>query len=185
MDHLGATIIGGMVLLILITIMLNLQQTSREIVMENMVQTTVADVAAGIESDFIKIGYRVPRTTTAILDWSSSSIAFLSDIDNNGTIDTVRYYLGNASELSRTPNPSDRPLYRLVNGQALKGSSFGCTDFQLAYYDGAGQTATAANQIRAIGLRIAVQGTAPVGDTYAGSFWQSMISPMNLSTIQL
>lgn len=184
-DHIGATIIGGMVILVLLGITLNLQQTNREIVMENMAQTTIADVAAVIENDLVKIGYHVPRTTSRILEWSPSAISFLSDIDNNGSIDTIRYYLGDATELLQTQNPDDKPLYRLINGQTLKGSSFGCTDFQLAYYDSTGQAAVTADQVRTIGLRISVQSKAASGETYAGTFWQSLIRPMNLANIQL
>ena len=39
----------------------------------------------------------------------------MTDLDNDGIVDTLHYYLGDTSELSGTPNENDRLLYRVVN----------------------------------------------------------------------
>lgn len=66
----------------------------------------------------------------------------------DGIVDTVRYYLGPTSDLSSTPNPNDRILYRVINHGSAAGSNVGVTRFHLTYYDVLGnQLGTASNPL--------------------------------------
>ena len=56
----------------------------------------------------------------------------------DGTPDTVRYYLGPASELTGTPNPNDRMLYQEINGDAA-AVNLGITLFKIKYFGALGE----------------------------------------------
>jgi hypothetical protein len=147
LDVLGSMIIGGILLLTLFrmndTATRNTYNFSGELTLqENLVATVEV-----LEYDFRKIGYcenplALPNPeVNAILYADTSEIKFLTDImvppyddpQGDGTLDTIRYYLGEASGLSGTPNPNDRMLYRVVNGVPT-GANLGITYFKIRYF---------------------------------------------------
>src|SRR5512141_1401354 len=123
-DIIASTIVFGS--LMLMTLRLNvsqneMMQTARG---DLLVQQSIVEVTHLIEYDFRKIGYcknTAQIITNAILLADSNRITFRTDVDNNGNVDTLRYYLGPASELTATPNPRDRILYRVINHDTPKG----------------------------------------------------------------
>jgi len=147
LDIVGSVIIGGLLLL-------TLQRFSNENVANNykyagemVVQKNLVEVVKLVEYDFRKIGYcanyaLVPERAKSILKADTSTIWFLTDLPTdttssygNGIIDTVKYSLGPVSELTSTPNPNDRYLYRQVNNSARTSANLGVTRFRLTYYD--------------------------------------------------
>ena len=146
-DILGSTIVGGLLLVILLRLndasMQNTYYNSGELIaQQNMVQ-----VVKVIEYDFRKIGYckdedRKPFPSSTILYAASDSISFETDIApdkdhpyGDGIVDTLTYYLGSADQLSGTPNPNDRLLYRVINNETPRGSNLGVTYFHIKYFD--------------------------------------------------
>src|SRR5208283_4219948 len=110
-----------------------------------LVQSNIITVVNMIEYDFRKIGYcanpaNFPDPTQAIIYADSTSIKFYTDVstaaypNGDGTPDIVYYYVGPTSELSMTPNPNDRILYRVVNNAPPKGANLGVTQFSLMYF---------------------------------------------------
>ncbi|MBA4405974.1 hypothetical protein C0389_01740 [bacterium] len=152
---------------------------------EKIVQQNLVEVVKLIEYDFRKIGYcydwtKIPNQALAIISADSNRISFLTDIVNttaandygNGVVDTLRYYLGSTSELSVTPNPNDRLLYRVINGEVPKGSNLGVTQFKLTYFDATGDKidpfpATPPFGIATIQLDIAVENPTAYGNDYS------------------
>ncbi len=181
MDIIGAVIIGGFVLLGILTMTLWVQESETNTVMDNMVQFTATNVGSVIENDFRKIGFNVPLGSPKITAADSNSITFRGDVDSTGSIDTVRYYLGSTSTLISTSNPNDRPLYRIFNGTTFKGSNFGLTYFNLTYYDSLGNVTTAIANIRSVAIKMNIESTAANNGRYAGTFWSARFKPMNLS----
>lgn len=117
LDVLFSMVLGGVIL----TIVLG----ASEIASENqsvyngdmLVQELLVSTAQLIESEFRNMGYGVPENEASIIAADSHYIAFLVDLDRNGgTIDTIRYFLGDTTELAHTPNELDRFLHRNVNG---------------------------------------------------------------------
>ena len=179
LDVVGAIVISGFVLLALLAVMMSVRDSETNTTMDNMVQTTTTNVASLIENDFRKIGFNMSLNAQKILAADTSSITFCGDIDSTGSIDTVRYYLGSLA--SSTPNPSDKALYRVVNGVTLKGTVFGCTTFNLSYYDSLGNVTATLTSIRSIGVKMNLQSVAANNQRYAGTYWQARFRPMNLS----
>ncbi len=144
-DILGSTLIGGMLLLILFRLhdanTENLMTYGAELITQ---QNLVATVEL-LEYDFRKIGYcddweQIPDPSRAIISADSNSIKYLTDVDSDGTVDTMHYFLGPASDLAVTDNPRDRMLYRVVNGETPKGSNLGITEFSLKYFNALGDS---------------------------------------------
>lgn len=98
-----------------------------------------------LETDFRRIGYssdflNIQDPTKSILMADTAAIKFTEDVDQNGVIDTIYYYLGPTSDLSATPNPRDRVLYRVINGVIPPKTNAGITRFYMVYYDYSGDT---------------------------------------------
>ena len=140
LDIIGSTVIGGI-------LMMNLFQINNSAV-ENMytgtgeliAQTNLATIVQILEFDVRKIGYcadweKIPIPTQAILSADSTGIEYLTDVDSDGIVDTMHYYLGPTSELLSTPNPRDRFLYRVVNSEVPVGVNLGVTQFKLIFFD--------------------------------------------------
>jgi hypothetical protein len=181
-DILGSTIIGGLLLFILMQMNATSVQNNYQYSGERIVQQDLVEVVSQIEYDFRKIGYcndytKVPDPSIVILSADSSSIKFLTDVVTtsstygDGNLDTLRYYLGTTSELTGTPNPNDRILYRKVNHETALGSNLGVTQFKLTYFDANGAKITSMPTtpplgIQSIQIDVAVENSAAYGADY-------------------
>lgn len=160
-----------------------------------LVQENLVTLTQMMEYDFRKIGFclephRIPDPTKAVLVADSTRFEFISDVDMgsgpDGNVDTVRYYLGPASELAGTPNPKDRLLYRVVNGETPRRVNLGVTDFKLRYFDRLNNiiphpiTGALLQTIQSVQVTLSVENvmatqvveTAPINKQYSEAFWQ-------------
>lgn len=150
-DIVSSTVVGS--LLLLMALRLNAQAVETNAIYQNNVnlQQSIVALVDIVESDFRKIGYcadfhKIQPPNIAIVSADSNSIKFMTDVPRNttdlgdGIVDTIEYYLGPTSELASTPNPNDRYLYRIVNGNKGRGWNLGVTQFSLKYYDALGDT---------------------------------------------
>ena len=185
-DILGSTVVGGLLLLIL----LRLNDASVENTFtyggELTVQENLKEVVELLEYDFRKIGYcanwqKIPDPSKAIIAADSHSIAFQTDVDSDGDVDTMRYFTGPTSELTATPNPNDRLLYRVVNGATPRGSNLGITQFDMLYFNALGDTIafpiSVPGEIYTMQINITVENTAAYGDNYSkdrSAFWRQI-----------
>lgn len=186
LDIITATFIGGILILMIISIIFYMENSSREITNANIAQMNIKEISEVLDYDLYKIGYRVPSSKILLAD--SIVLIFLSDIDNNGKIDTIRYELGNPNELTSTPNPNDRILYRIVNNEPKKGSNLGVVDFKFVYFDSTNNKLNYASlnsqvnrdRIKALSYYIRVESVYPVEGYYPGAEIKKVIRPKNL-----
>ena len=188
LDIVGSVIIGGILLLTLqrfntANVANNYQYSGEMVVQKNLVE-----VVKQIEYDFRKIGYNSDYThpivrSTAIIKADTSTIWFLTDLTTSttnygdGVIDTIKYSLGSTSELTSTPNPYDRYLYRQVNNSARKTANLGVTQFKLTYYDANDNVMTSLPStmpalgygIMTIKIDVAVENPAAFHDIYGNA----------------
>jgi hypothetical protein len=123
-----------------------------------------------LEHDFRQIGYcktfsKIPDPSQSIRKADTSDITFWTDVNNNGNLDSVRWYIGPTSELSSTPNPRDRKIYRVVNNGTPVGWILGVTQFKLEYYEFDGDTIKVlpvANPGSIFSMRISLACESPV-----------------------
>ncbi|MCH7774270.1 MAG: hypothetical protein IH784_07670 [Bacteroidetes bacterium] len=183
LDILGSTIIGGI-------LMMNLFQINSSAVENNytgngelIAQTNLATIVQILELDVRKIGYcedwqKIPIPTQAILSADSTSIKYLTDVDSDGNVDTMHYYLGPTSELLSTPNPRDRILYRVVNSEVPVGVNLGVTQFNLTFFDVLGNPIsfpiTVPGEIYTMQIDITVEDVAAYDEKYSSAFWRQI-----------
>jgi hypothetical protein len=179
LDIVGSVIIAGLLLLAVLSSYSNVSQYALLNSMDLTVQENLSEWLQIVQHDFRKIGYRVANPAWAIQDCDSSSISFVADIDNNGVVDSVSYYLGLPSQVPGTQNPRDRALYRVVSGQQT-GGALGLTDFQLRYYDSTGNLTWTPSAVKAVEIFIQVESPFPLDTTYVWSSWRGLIYPLNL-----
>jgi hypothetical protein len=187
-DLIGSFIIGGMLLVNILTMQGNANDQSSLYSVTRIAQKNLVTSAEIIENDFRKMGYGVPDPTKCIYEADTSRIVFFSDIDRNGSIDTVKYYLGPTSELAGTPNPRDRFLYRVINSETPKSSNLGITRFFLQYYDqDMNPVVGNVNAIRIIEITLCIESPFPIEDPstgllkYPDAFWrQTRITARNM-----
>ena len=188
LDLAGSILIGGLIMLILF----RMNDAAVENIYNNggelSLQQNLAVTAKVLEYDFRKIGYcaewkKIPDPSKSILLADSTKIKFLTDIDKDGSgpdgdVDTLYYYLGPASELTQTPNPRDRFLYRVVNNESPKGINLGVTQFKLIYFDAIGDTInfpiTVPSEIYTLEINLTVENVAGYNEQYSSAFWRQI-----------
>ncbi|MFA3784060.1 hypothetical protein ABRY23_13450 [Melioribacteraceae bacterium 4301-Me] len=182
-DILGSTIIGGMLLLILLRINDSAVENTYTYGGELIVQQNLVDLVELLEYDFRKIGYckdwqAIPDPSKAILFADSNSISFLTDVNSDGIPDTLHYYTGPTSELSSTPNPRDRILYRVVNSETPNGSNLGVTQFKIRYFNSLGNELTTPvavpGEINTMQIDVKVENYAAYDNEYSTIFWRQI-----------
>ena len=182
LDIAGSILIGAM----LLGIILKLNNTASWSIYSNAgelnCQTNLTSMSMVLENDFRKIDYCSDNTNiqdpaNAILAADTTSIKFISDLNKDGKMDTVYYYIGPATELSSTANPRDKILYRIVNNAAKLGSDAGITRFYIVYYDVNGDTvhtpvsSTNLSLINDIELNMNIENIT-IDSSLANSYWR-------------
>ncbi len=189
-DILGSSVIGGLLLLILLRTNASAVQNTYLNGQDLVNQEDLTTVVEILQHDFRKIGYCKDWTKIdprkAILSADSTSIKFLTDTQNNGKVDTLYYYLGPTSELSGTPNPQDRLLYRVKNNEVPKSSNLGITEFNLMYFDSFGDTLsfpiTNLGKIASMQISVRVENPYAYNNIYKTAFWRQIrLAEPNLS----
>lgn len=178
----GTFVIGGMVLLTILGMNIEILETSSLNSLGMMAQENMGEIVSIIEYDFKKIGHQVPRTGSALLAVTDSTISFLSDIDQNTTIDTIAYRVGPASETDSTDNPADRLLYRSVNG-VENDVGLGITQWELSYFNEDMGSTTALDSIRIIELTLTVETIYGYNEQYGSASWTNQYAPKNMGVL--
>ncbi len=191
LEILGASAIGGFIIFMMLNLNMNINTSAREIFLNTNTQRSAATTARYFEYHLYKIGYRT--TGDKILLADSIALRYRSDFDNNGTVDTVYYYLGTKTAMGSTPNPNDRQLFRRENN-AAPGIASVVTQFRLTYFDSSGTiipysslgSSAERRKIRTVRAYIRFELPEPSYNQYNPVLrynpveWQKIIRPKNL-----
>lgn len=139
LDVLCSLFMGGMLLLNVIDAQNLVAEDSSTYQGDAFVQELLITQVQYIEGEFQNMGYGLTPGKQTIIAAGDSSIAFLSDLNRDGTMDTVRYSLGPTSELSATQNEMDRYIHRQVNSEDPTSPAV-VTYFHLTYITATGDT---------------------------------------------
>ena len=183
LDILGSVIIGGILLLS----MANLNEKSTENLYRGSTnlaaQTNLATIVQILETDFRKIGYcadwqQIPTPTEAILYADSVSIRYLTDVQSDGIVDTMFYYIDHSTDIPETPNPRDRYMYRVINNEAPVGVNLGVTQFKMTFFSALGTELTFPladpREIYTMQIDISVEDVAAYNQEYQTIFWRQI-----------
>lgn len=154
------------------------------------VQESLVDIVRTIEWDFRKMGFGLPDPKYSIAIADSDHLRFRGDIDRDGDIDSVDWYVG--SPLTSTPNPNIRVLYRRVNMGTPVGSALGVTQFKLRYLTQDGVPTNVLTQMWIVETTLKVESPykvqTQIGEPqeyedmgYAAAFWrQTRLASRNI-----
>ena len=143
LDIIGSILIGGIIMLSIFRVNNSSTENMYRGTGNLIAQTNLATIVRILETDFRKIGYcadwkQIPVPTSAILFADSTSLRYLTDVDKNGSVDTMYYYFDAATDIPGTTNPRDRFLYRVVNSETPIGVNLGVTQFKMEYFNALG-----------------------------------------------
>jgi len=184
LDIIGSIIIVGIAMLIVANINFSVNASATENVYSNVMHYNITATAQQFEHDFYKIGFRVKGQKIENAD--SSKIKFYSDMNDDGNIDSVVYYIGDTAELDSTPNPNDRILYRTFN---MKTSELDyVTNLKFTYYDSLSNEIDYANLInpvwrnavRSIRIELNKGSEELINNDFKETEWNKVINPVNL-----
>jgi len=178
LDILGSTIIGGIIILMLMNFSTFQSNTAITSNSELQMQQNAKTLAEILNHDFRKIGFNYDNTAFAQAD--SERISFYSDIDRNGTVDSVTFFIGNPSEVTSTTNPRDRILYRVVNNDTISGPSLGLKKIRFSYFDGMGAAAATLSDIAYVKAELWIESIEQTDGEYLFTYWEMTINPRNL-----
>lgn len=172
-DLIGSFILGGIALLILVTLSLQLTSKSQSTVLSEIAQTEVAEFGKVIEHDINKLGYKVGGSNK-ILTANSTAFSFLGDKNNDGSIDNVSYYTQNSGGRMR--------IYRHTSLDQGAPAGFEVTSFTIQYFDSLGNATSNIADIKSMLLKIEVNYTYNMieNSDQIGVVWRKRFFPKNL-----
>ena len=183
LDIMGSMVIGGILLITLFRMSDRATESTYNKTGDLTTQQNIATVVGILEYDFRKIGYcadwtKIPNPAKSIVFADKDKIKYLTDVDRNGKVDTMSYYIGPTSELIYTANPRDRFLYRVINNEKPVKVNLGVTQFNLIYYNVIKDVipAPVANpgEIYTIQISIAVEDVEAYNQKYSQIFWRQL-----------
>ena len=185
-DIMGATIIGGILLMMIHSLNERAVGTNMIYGNDKMLQLEVVQLADLIEKDFRKIGYcedpaKVSDSMNVIISADTSQIKFITDLNRDGNLDTLEYFVSSTALLSNTVNPRDRILYRkhmnYPNEKSLNISS-NITHFYLRYFDALNielsSPVTSPSLIAYMEISFKVEDSEAYDEQYSEAYWQQV-----------
>lgn len=191
-DIIISVAVGGMVLSMLITFNGNIVQEGSAQTIKMIAQSNFTAINDILEFSLRKMGYRVAAAPdSTILTADSNKIKFRGDFNNDGTVDTLTYFLSPTAPTGNA-NGNTRMLLRTLNSQSAEHINIGITRFRLWYYDANGNPFTSypvsrPSQIKSFKVAMNVESTVPyqlTTEKYVkfnpGVYWEKTIKPKNL-----
>jgi hypothetical protein len=179
LDLLGASFVGGIVLLIMVNIYIYSSQKRFASSADLRLQQNAKTLAEIVNNDLRKVGFKYQGTAIAIAE--PTRFSFYGDIDSNGTADQVTYLLSDSTKALGTQNPHDKILYRVVNGDTSKGPSLGLTKLNFSYRNCFGDLTSVLDSIKYINVEMWIETTEPVENKYPFTYWEMNVNPRNIN----
>lgn len=182
LDIIGSVIIAGMIILNFAFFMGERQQS--QITSSNKItqQGDLTDWTSVMRNDILKAGYGVD--TFKVLRATPTLFSFRSDMDNNGTVDTITYVYMNPDNQQLFPGTQTGRLYRVVNGRRGQGADIGIVGFTFTYFTISAQQrlveTTYAGDVKAVGVQMRVKSQLETGGECQYARTDFTVNPRNL-----
>jgi hypothetical protein len=133
LDIIQAITLGGFLMLCMINANAVVIENSSILNGSVLVQQQLISTAALVEGEFRNMGMGVPADSLTIIDAEATKIKFLSDLNRDGNMDTITYWIGTPSELGHIQNDSVRLLHRRTNSGPVQSIGL-VSKFSLRYF---------------------------------------------------
>jgi hypothetical protein len=184
---IASAVIGAMVLLSFQQFTSDASRDMYVDTLEDLAHNNLDVVKQLIEYDFMRIGLRVNDAQTAIVTKADSTeLIYVMDSDNNGTTETMRYFLS-TSAAAATKNPNDKFLQRQIDAGTAETIASGLTKFRIQYYDLDGNAIVSTlpadlARIRTFVVSLTMESDYGADADYPKLFWQGRFAPPSLVT---
>jgi len=168
-EIIGSTIIGGMILLLILTSKSNVSKSSTSQVINSNIQSNLTTVTEMMEGDLKNLGYRI-TDSTSITAADSNRITFKIVNDSTHTTDSISYYY----------TTSSTSLFRKINNNTPTQINLGITNFNVWYYDKNGAITSSKQLIKSFKVAITVQDTFKYDGDPVSAYWVRTFKPQNL-----
>jgi hypothetical protein len=187
LDLIGSAIVAGYVIFLGLRMNSTMSSTATASTTTVNIQEEMMNTTTILESDLKKIGYGLSDPTIAVAVADSNKIRFRADMNRDGTVDSVEWYVGNA--LAKYTDRDVRILYRKYNNQSATIAAVGVTTFRLKYLDQDGTQTSITTNIAMIEMTLALSSLYKVADQvnpdsvgYVTTLWrQGRLSTRNLT----
>lgn len=195
LDIIGALMIFGVVLVMSLNLNIFTMQKNTQYILrtsnQEKITGTESYVGLGgiIENDLYKIGVG-DTLTPSITNADTNLITFRADMDNNGTVDSVKYFTSTPPVVPAGGNPNIKYLYRRQNTQSGTAGWTGVSSLRFVYLDEMGKTIlapvadTLLSTIRSIRVKMMVENSYRMKNdsdtTFAATYWETLVSPQNI-----
>jgi hypothetical protein len=182
---IASFVIGGLLLLSILFMNMNVSRSSSELTMRQMTQINVSAVSEILTYDMDKIGYdRFGKINNPITFADSNKIVFKSNIDKMGSAETVEWHFDSSTQVASSSNIDIHPLNRSVDGDKTE-INVGVSSFKLTYFDKNLNPTATLDEIRHIKVEMVISskeqlGKIGGGGEYIRSPLEKMYSPKNL-----
>ena len=174
LEIIGSTIIGGMLLLLMLTSKTNVGKSSNAQLINSNVQSNLTSITEVIEADIKNLGYHKLSDTTAIvpniLTADSNKITYYCYNDATSNKDSISYYY----------NTADSTLNRKINAGTPLKINLGVKGFNIKYYDINGAITSTKSSIKSFKIAITVLDTFKYDGDPVGAYWEKTFKPQNL-----
>ncbi len=172
----GSFVTAGILLVSLLSLRLSLFQNATQSTLSLMCMQNVETISEIVEHDFTKIGYGT--STNVITTADSNRVTFLSDINDDGTLNTVTWHFDPDVPIPATSNPDDRALRRILDGD-VNDIHLTVTSFSLDYLTARSTATTNPDSIRQLRVTVICQTPEAYRGRYAQSSWEKTFIPIN------
>ncbi len=181
-DLLASAVIAGFLLLMVHHSNERINETLFTSGNDLVVQTHLVNLVNVMQTDLRRIGYckdqmKIPDVSKALLSADVHGLTFLTDVDDDGEVDTVQYSIGTPDDLTGTPNPRDMMLYRRVNGSTI-AMSIGMTKFDFTYFDIRDAELVfpvlSTDDVHSLQINLQLESTFPYDDSFAYTAWRQL-----------
>ncbi len=172
-DIISSTVVAGVLFIMALRLNMQANETSAVYHSNLILQQNMTALVGIVEHDFRRIGYcadytKIPEPSLAIRKADTSEIRFWTDLESDGNLDSVRYYLGELD--TTTLNPNDRILYRQINTNAPQPLKLGVVSFRMRYLNVESDTLTCPvpdpREVYSMEITLSVESAAPFQTLY-------------------
>ncbi len=166
---------------------------------QNVLRTANQEKITGTES-YVGLGGTIERdlsrigagdsVSPSIVVADSDRVVFRGDVDDDGTVDSLRYFVTTPPALPPGSNPNLKYLYRRQNTQTGTSGWVGVSAFKLSYLDERGRALSVPvpdslrPSIRSVRVKMMLESALRVKNdydtTFAASYWETLVSPVNV-----
>lgn len=174
----GAFFLLGAFLLIIFSFQSQSAQMTGENILDARNHSIVETMRLLLRHEVAMIGQGVD-SGASILNATDSNISYKADIDNDGTVDTVRFYLEKFDQSPFT-NPNIKMFVKEVNGSEVEFGYRGISELKFLYFDENGQTTSTKTDIKFVGFQMALESEEKVNEEYQKILIEDRVLPKNL-----